>query len=899
MKIKNISKKLIICLMVFLLLFNFMISSVSKYNTVLAATNEELAAEAEEEADNLFGTFLNGLAGILTMLPRLIINGLSMLCQSLAFFVMDTAGHGDTEVSALITPFDIFFNKFTLTNIDIFHTDDIEQTSGGDMVYGMREFAAMLYYVVRAISIAILLILLIVIGIKMALATLAEDKAKAKKLFIDWVISLGFVIFIHYIILGIIMINEALVGIIENIATSADISNAMDSLRSAAFSANFLLGWGSTIAYAMITFQIMFFVIIYVVRFIKVTLLIIIAPAIPLTYSLDKANTGLANALNKWFKEFCYNVFIQVLHCIIYVIIIAIPMAAIENVSIGSISSLTAPIILIISLMCVKKAEELLKSLFGFNDAISVTSYSSTTNAVYRAVGTSISIANGTYTVTNNTSNNTTTFGSNIQSLGERATNKVHEYRNRAASWLDGQEQMMNSSRQQNGAESQNANTNTDENESGDSNENIVVNETVSNAENGEQDGAPTLLLTDDIISDSDMDRVAEAVASTRHDEEENRDRNENINIIEENEEIEEYDTEEVARESRPLTDDEIREREELKELYQRMLEELKQANEAQKTIQTKLDDLAEKLDDDEVDRISQQIQDIFEREGMIAAVRYARSLGQTAQGAFAREYVRYLDNRNKMQGLIDAGEGRLINMINNGVEDGVIDEKQGMALYNNAIKFANGEDDKSDEILELNTVEENTSDNNIEVVSGDVVNITDDLNISKEALKEVIRNTREATINNSKILEAIEGEITVEGDFSESNIIDFNTKIMEKARNGYYSESNLQKAEEAVKKEGDIAVRRLEKFKAEQSEANARMLTPAGKKYAELMVEAQQAGMFIVSASMAESNDYSESSSRNVSTRRNTVNISGQQAAPTNRSNDVLNDLNQRRKYA
>ena len=60
-------------------------------------------------------------------------------------------------------------------------------------------------------------------------------------------------------------------------------------------------------------------------------------------------------------------------------------------------------------------------------------------------------------------------------------------------------------------------------------------------------------------------------------------------------------------------------------------------------------------------------------------------------------------------------------------------------------------------------------------------------------------------------------------------------------------------------------------------------------------MVEAQQASMFIVSSSMTESNSLSEYSSRSSSVTNQNINMGG----PTNRSNNVLNDLNQRKKYA
>ena len=896
MNIRSISKKLIICLMVFLLLFNFLISSVDNRNVVLAATNEEIAQDAEEEADSLFGGCLNGLAGILTWIPKALMNICSMLLGTLSYFIIDTAGHGDNEVSVFLTPFDIFFNKFTLTNINIFQTEDIESTSGGDLVYSLRETASMLYYIIRAVAVGILLVMLLIIGIKMAIASLAEEKAKLKNMFFDWLVSAALVFLLHMIIFLIIRVNEGLVGLIENIANGANITEMVDSLRSAAFSVNFLLGWGSTIAYAILTVQTMVFAVIYIVRLFKVLFLIVIAPIMPLTYSLDRAKGGQAQALNGWLREFSYNVFIQVLHCIIYVVIVSVPLSAIDTVTIGSISSLTQPLLLVIALMFVKKAEELLKSLFGFDNAKSLTSFSSVVNNSQRAILSGISIANGTYTVTNNTSNNTTTFGSNIQTLGERASNKVHEYRDRAATWLSNQEQVIG------GAAPATAGTSGDSStgEQAETEDDNIIDAEYREVDDGDnnQNGAVPIFLGTGVMSDEDAERVADAVSSNTNDEENSENKTENINVIEDNTEIEDIDSE-GKEEKRPLTDEERREREELKELYQRMIDELEQANETQKEIQTRLQDLADKLDEDKVAELTDQIQEIFDREGLEAANRYAETLGQTAEGAFAREYVNLLNNRRDLLQLLDAGEGKLINMINDSVEEGIIDNNQGINLYNNAIRVATGEEDKTDEILGLDEDNRESSNSNIEVVEGEVVDITKDLGISKSALNSVLQSTRRATINNSKILQEIDGDITVEGDFTDANILNFNTRVLEKARAGAYSESNFRKAEEAVKREGEIAVRRLEKFREDQSEANARMLTPAGKKYAELMVEAQQASMFIVSAGVAERNTSTEYASQSTSVRNQTINIARNPEAPSNRSNNVLNDLNQRKKYA
>ena len=55
----------------------------------------------------------------------------------------------------------------------------------------------------------------------------------------------------------------------------------------------------------------------YIKRMLTVGFLIVIAPLITITYSIDKMGDGKSQALNAWLKEFIYNVLIQTFHCII------------------------------------------------------------------------------------------------------------------------------------------------------------------------------------------------------------------------------------------------------------------------------------------------------------------------------------------------------------------------------------------------------------------------------------------------------------------------------------------------------------------------------------------------------------------------------------------------------
>ena len=920
MKLKSISKKLIICLCVFLLLFNFLMASV---NTVsLAATTEDptntadMAADAEEEADSLMGGFLNGLAGILTWIPRALMNICSMLCQTLAYFVIDTAGHGENQVSTFLTPFDIFFNKFTLTNINIFQTEDIENSSGGDLVYNIRETAAMLYYIVRAIAIGILLIMLLMIGIKMAIASLAEEKAKLKNMFFDWLVSVCLVILMHMIILAVISVNEFLVNLIAGVAganNGVNVSSMVDSLRSAAFSGNFLLGWGSTIAYGILTVQTMAFVAVYIVRLFKVIFLIVLSPIMPLTYALDRAKGGQAVSLNGWLREFIYNVFIQVIHCIIYVVIIAVPMSAINTASIGSISSLTQPLILVIALMFVKKAEELLKSLFGFDKSTTLTSFSSVVNNSQRAILTGVSIANGTYTVNNNVANNTTTFGSNIQTLGERASNKVHEYRDRAVGWLEGQERAMADDTSNPSSSSSSGGYQDEEDD-----DNIIDAEYKELDEEGnpiEDNDEPIIALLPDNsneITDEDADKVAAAVASTKHD----HDKDNEDDDSEETEESE-VDETEIHHVGPPagLPPRDNEQLNELKKQYEEIMDGIRTANDLQKELEEKLDDLETELDDESADILRKQIEELMQTEGEKSAKSYADSFGDSPEGKYAQEYFNYLSNQKALNDMTYGDESKLVELVNNAVNAGLITDAMGNQLFDNAINVANGEDDKTNDIIKTQEVSDEADKDDRDSVEvdvqepkseddvpkADIIDITRDIRLSKAAFNSVMRSTRSATINNAKLLEAIDGEINVEGDFSKASLLSFNTKVLEKARAGAYSQSNFKRAEEAVKREGDIAVRRLEKFKAEQTEANARMLTPAGRQYAELMIEAQQAGMFITSASISERGTSTSYSNQSMSVSRQTMNIQGNSTGPittpSDQSNLVINDLSRRKR--
>lgn len=366
-------KKLLIYILVFITLFNFSITACAK--PVMAATptnSTNTTADTktlEEETDLLMEASggMDGIAGILTLALRFIIVSVAGVFNIATYSVAISAGKTDPTdtISLFITPFDIIFNKFTLTNINIFTLDDLSNPDG--LVGTIRKNVSMWYYIVNAISIGLLLITLVIIAIKMATVSLSEEKARMKMFFADWLFSAALVLFMSFIVIGIININNAIIESISGI-TEVDVSSAVTAVRNASMSQSMILGFGATITYVLLTIQTLIFLIKYIFRLFKVILLVIISPIVPITYPISKMNGDKAGALNVWLYEFVDSVFTQLIHCIVYTVIVGTAFQAFAaSTDISGIAALAPAIVAIFAMFFVGPAERLIRKIIGLD----------------------------------------------------------------------------------------------------------------------------------------------------------------------------------------------------------------------------------------------------------------------------------------------------------------------------------------------------------------------------------------------------------------------------------------------------------------------------------------------------------------------------------------------------
>ena len=268
------------------------------------------------------------------------------------------------------------------------------------------------YYSIRNIVIILMMVILLYIGIRMMLCSIASEKSKYKKMLGDWTVSMCLVFLLHYIMIFAVNINEDVVKLLENAiddnkyvvvlknvkakdtfvsvieqnselkqyladANGNAIYDASGSKINSAAAENFIwptnsvgrirmdaqmqdgssLYVGYVIAYLVLVFYTIYFAFAYLKRVLYLAFLTVIAPLVAMTYSIDKIADSKAQAFNMWLKEYIFNLLIQPVHLLLYMLLVSM---AFDLASSNIIYTLVA-------LGFLMPAEKLVRSLFGFN----------------------------------------------------------------------------------------------------------------------------------------------------------------------------------------------------------------------------------------------------------------------------------------------------------------------------------------------------------------------------------------------------------------------------------------------------------------------------------------------------------------------------------------------------
>lgn len=303
-------------------------------------------------------SFLNGIVGIFFYFVKL----LPMMGARVLMSIIGLAVNGSDSVMSGLSLDQILFNEVPILGINFFET---ATSVNADTVNLIRKQVAIWYVAIRNIAAVILAIMALYIGIRMAISSVAEEKARYKRMLTDWVVSIVLLFVLHYIMIFIININDGLVEVLK-IARNGSTNGAtvMEEAYDNAMSFSDILSFTSQLAnmviYVMLAVMTFIFFCTYVKRMVTIAFLIMISPLITVTYSIDRMGDGKSQALNTWFKNFVYNILLQPFQCVTY---LALVQTAITSMSADDISTVVVAIIMVFFMF---EAEDIIKEIFHF-----------------------------------------------------------------------------------------------------------------------------------------------------------------------------------------------------------------------------------------------------------------------------------------------------------------------------------------------------------------------------------------------------------------------------------------------------------------------------------------------------------------------------------------------------
>lgn len=267
-----------------------------------------------------------------------------------------------TDIEGSLTVEKIVTNQVPILDVNFFNFSDAggRALDSNSIIYMIRSSVAQFYYIIRNITIGGMLVTLIYIGIRIAMTSIAETKARYKAMLMGWTESMVLVFFIHYIMVFIIKANEWFITVIKSTLGGAE-ETLYDTVRSQSYAIQASIGWPATIIFVCLLYLLVKFLIMYLRRFANVAILTFLAPVVAISYSIDKIKDGKSQSFSKWLRDYIINVFIQAVHCLLYFLFVRMAF----NVAGQSIYGVILALFLI---SCISKFEKLFKSIFGMEN---------------------------------------------------------------------------------------------------------------------------------------------------------------------------------------------------------------------------------------------------------------------------------------------------------------------------------------------------------------------------------------------------------------------------------------------------------------------------------------------------------------------------------------------------
>ena len=251
------------------------------------------------------------------------------------------------------------FNKFNLTSLKMF-TGGSRDTLSDTFVNPIAKWFVILF----GLAILLEIIVLIYIAINSVIKSLRHDPKKGyevKNMMKNFILGIVVLFGMGIFIIAVITLNNTIVSILAN---ATGMSSALHSLTNKValdvLSVDATKGTVAMLMYIILATMGFVFFSYYLKRLLKVSFLILLSPIVAVTFAIDRTKGG-AKQLITWTKMFVFTVFIQSVHALLYVSLIAVVAMSIEG---NSTSFIPSMVIAIAGLKFIWDAEEIITRLF-------------------------------------------------------------------------------------------------------------------------------------------------------------------------------------------------------------------------------------------------------------------------------------------------------------------------------------------------------------------------------------------------------------------------------------------------------------------------------------------------------------------------------------------------------
>ena len=370
-------KKIITSLLIVFLLFNVFLpkSMVFAYNdthgTTKKSTLEEIMTIDKNQLDEDLESGKSDVAGktheykISEGTQNSVINFFVKAFNgvaTIAKIIMDASVYDSNESSESAEYGNKFsiqklvFNKIEIFNIDFFSDSFYDS----DTTKELKVMTAQVFYTMRNITIIIMLIILIFTGIRMAISSAAEQKARYKQMLTAWAGAFVVLLLLPYIMVGILAISKLVMGLFEGILKGICGDEVILFEEKLLDNAGTSTAKGfsmiiPSILYLVITFYQIKFFWMYFKRIFSTAFLIVISPLVLAQHAFDKIGDGQAGAFKSWLTEFALNVAMQPIHAVVFSIFMVIAANIMES----------APLLAVIFFAALSRTERVVRGLLS------------------------------------------------------------------------------------------------------------------------------------------------------------------------------------------------------------------------------------------------------------------------------------------------------------------------------------------------------------------------------------------------------------------------------------------------------------------------------------------------------------------------------------------------------